>query len=254
MDSSSWCCEVQLTRPLLEALLGMPINNFPGQYVQAFTHKSSGLPANYERLEFLGDACLSMITAKHLFDSYSQEQEGFLTRLRTRLTCSSTLAHLGRSLGLHRYIVVSARAMEKQFHTNDKILEDVFEALIGALYLDLGLAITKNFFLGLVEQYIDNQALVVDVNYKDQLMRHAQQLKTPMPDYGSEKIPVGDGKWMYTVTAMWNGVSGRALHNTKKGAEQKAARLVLLQIGAQRQQQHRCTNRGPRRHPSAPHT
>lgn len=244
----SWCCEEVLTRPQLETLLGMPINNFPGQYLQAFTHKSSGLLENYERLEFLGDACLSMITAKHLFDSYRDEQEGFLTRLRTRLTCSSTLAHLGRALQLHRYVIVSARAMEKRFHRNDKILEDVFEALIGAMYLDLGLAITKKFFLGLIEKHIDPQALVVDVNYKDQLMRHAQQQKMGMPEYSSEKTPVGDGKWMYTVSATWNGVTGRALHNTKKGAEQKAARLVLLQVSNQGQR------RGPNRHSSAPHT
>lgn len=221
------------TQAELEATLGLPVNQFPGPYLEAFTHKSANPTMNYERLEFLGDACLSIISAKFLFDEFPSEQEGFLTRLRTRLTCSTTLAHFAKILGLHRFVIMNGRAMEKQFHLNDKILEDCFESLIGAMYLDLGLAMTKTFFLGLIRQHIDMQALLTDINFKDQLMRHAQQHRNPMPVYDFSRVGVGDNKYMYNVSVSYHGCVGRALHNTKKGAEQKAARLVLLQLGSE---------------------
>jgi len=116
-------------------------------YQRAFTHKSAlkryTLDKTYETLEFMGDSVLGFVITKMLFDKYESRQEGFLTKARTKLVRGTTLAEISQRLGLQRFIYVDHKAERNGWAHNAKLGEDVFEALIGAIYLDLGLVHAK---------------------------------------------------------------------------------------------------------------
>ena len=173
----------------LEDLVGTKINNLT-LYQKAFTHKSAikeyeELNDSFETLEFMGDSVLGFVITKFLFDKFEAKQEGFLTKARTKLVRSETLAALARKLGLHEWVLMDEKGMRNGWNNNPKILEDVFEALVGAIYLDLGLAHAKQFILRIYEnpEFIDLQSIMVDDNYKDHLMRYCQTNGLTLPDY-----------------------------------------------------------------------
>lgn len=228
---------VDMTRQLLERTLGFKVVNYPGNYFECFTHKSVAVyyhRASYERLEFLGDSVVNFVTAKYLFDTYPSEDEGFMTKLRTRLTRSDTLAHLARVLQLDRFVFMSGKGLYRKWNTNKRILEDVFEALIGAIYLDQGLVVAKNFFIGVIHKYIDMSEMHKDRNYKDILMRYQHARSQPLPEYISKEIVVHEEDKVrkhFHVSVTIDQCIGTGTHRTKKGAEQEAARAVLMSLG-----------------------
>ena len=171
-------------RSVLDALVGTKIKD-QNLYIRAFTHKSAlkryeNLKESYETLEFMGDSVLGFVVTKFLFDKYEKEQEGFLTKIRTKMVRGTTLAALARVLGFDKWILMDEKGERNGWNTNPKILEDVFEAFIGAIYLDLGMIHAKRFILCSFEKVETN---LVDDNYKDQLMRWCQAEKLPLPDY-----------------------------------------------------------------------
>ena len=89
-----------------------------------------------------------MVT-KYLFDRFETRQEGFLTKARTKLVRGETLAHIANHIGLNKFVVMDEKGMRNGWNSNTKVLEDVFESLIGAVYLDLGLLHAKEFILKL---------------------------------------------------------------------------------------------------------
>ena len=227
-----------MTRARLEQTLGFRVVNFPGPYYEAFTHKSVSnyyKRPSYERMEFLGDSLISFVTAKYLFDTYATENEGFMTKLRTRLTRSETLAYLASTLQLDRFIFMSGKGLYRGWNKNKRILEDVMEALVAAIYLDQGLVAAKNFFLDLVHKVVDMDEMHKDRNYKDILMRHQHARAQPLPVYVAEELVHTDqtGRTMrsFRVTVDIDGFVGKGTHRTKKGAEQEAAMMVLKSLG-----------------------
>ena len=138
-----------LSRDKLNSLVGTKINNIE-LYQRAFTHKSalkrySGLTGSYETLEFMGDSVLGFIITKHLFDQYEKHQEGFLTKARTKMVRGKTLCEISKILGLEKLILMDEKGERNGWNTNEHIMEDVFEALVGAIYLDLGMVHAKQF-------------------------------------------------------------------------------------------------------------
>lgn len=228
---------VDLTRELLERTLGFPVVHFPGSYLQCFTHKSVSnyyKRQSYERLEFLGDAVVNFTTAKYLFDRYPDEDEGFMTKLRTRLTRSETLAFLAEKLQLDRFVFMSGKGLYRKWNTNKRIMEDCMESLIGAVYLDQGLAQAKNFFIGLIEQHIDMNDMLKDRNYKDIAMRRQHACGQPLPVYECETLIQTDNERrikIFCVRVEIDSHVGHGTGRTKKEAEQAAARDVLLKLG-----------------------
>jgi len=216
----------------IDNLVGTKVKDI-SLYLRAFTHKSAlkkyTLTESFETLEFMGDSVLGFIITKMLFDRYEKEQEGFLTKARTKLVRGATLAHVARHLGLDRWILMDDKGSRNGWMSNDKILEDVFEALVGAIYLDMGLLYAKRFVLDIFNnpQIIDMNQLMVDDNFKDQLMRHCQQSKINLPIYNVE---LHDSK-MFTVSVVVNDVTvGIGLATTKKQAEQYAAQIGLKNL------------------------
>jgi ribonuclease III len=214
-----------LSRDRLNTLVGTKIKNME-LYQRAFTHKSAlkrytGLTGSYETLEFMGDSVLGFIITKHLFDLHEKEQEGFLTKARTKMVRGKTLCEISKVLGLDKLILMDEKGERNGWNTNEHIMEDVFEALVGAIYLDLGMVHAKQFVL---ESYTKVTTSLVDDNYKDQLMRWCQALKYDLPEYRLVNQVNGQFFIMVVVDGMDCG-AGFAL--TKKQAEQNAAEIVL---------------------------
>ena len=141
-----------LNRFDIEKLVGTKVNNL-AIYQKAFTHKSALkryiLNESFETLEFMGDSVLGFLVTKLLFDKYESRQEGFLTKARTKLVRGNMLASIARRLELDKWILMDEKGIRNGWNHNEKVLEDALEALIGAIYLDLGLLHTKKFVLGI---------------------------------------------------------------------------------------------------------
>ena len=213
-------------RDSLEQLVGTKVRDV-SLYQRAFTHKSalkkySGLRGSYETLEFMGDSVLGFIITRHLFDKYEEHQEGFLTKARTKMVRGKTLCEISEKLGLQTWILMDDKGIRNGWNTNPNILEDVFEALIGAIYLDLGMVHAKKFVFAAFDQV---EVSLTDDNYKDQLMRQCQAAHLPLPDY-QVRSQYADGT--FHVEVVLDGVpSGSGFASTKKQAEQNAAQVAL---------------------------
>jgi len=150
-------------------------------YEKAFTHRSLGLkkedgnPLNYERLEFLGDAMLGAVIAAHLFNEVQGGNEGYLTKMRSKVVSRKHLNELGRELNLLRYV----RAAIPKEHFGANIHGNLFEALIGAIYLDQGYAYCRKFInKRVIEPYVDIEKLEGRIiSYKSVLIEWCQKEK-----------------------------------------------------------------------------
>jgi ribonuclease-3 len=221
-----------ITKLEIEELVGTRVSNV-SVYIQAFTHKSAlkqypELKGSYENLEFMGDSVLGFIITRYLYDMYSSEQEeGFLTKARTKIVRGTTLSSISERLGLYRWIVMDEKGTKKGWNRNPKILEDVLEALIGAIYMDLGIIHTKQFIFRLLQEFpVDMN----DDNYKDQLMRVCQNRRFELPVYSIDAQVNG----IFYVSVYVNSILyGRGCGTTKKQAEQFAAGEAIKTMGLQ---------------------
>jgi ribonuclease-3 len=184
----------ELTRRDIEKIIKMkPIDI--KKYRKAFVHKSvvktaredENLPdymeASYERYEFLGDSVLSLIVAKYIFAKFPNCQEGNLTKIRTKLVNGKTLSLFANKLELSKFLILNYKVENINGRTNNRILEDVFESLICAIYLDLGFNYAEKFVIDLIEEHIDFDELLIDNNYKDILLRFCQNKFGTTPSY-----------------------------------------------------------------------
>ena len=211
----------------VEQVVGTKVKNL-SLYQKAFTHKSAlkeheHLTESFETLEFIGDSVLGFVITKYLFDRYENKQEGFLTKARTKLVRGETLAHIANHLELSQWVVMDEKGMRNNWNTNTKILEDVFEALVGAIYMDIGLIHAKEFILRLYQdpKVIDMGTIMIDDNFKDHLMRHCQVNNWELPDYRV----VGHHEGIFYIDIYVQGVFfARGAARSKKQAEQNAAR------------------------------
>jgi ribonuclease-3 len=225
METEQQIPSPELSRDTLNALVGTKVKNV-ALYQRAFTHKSalkrySGLTGSYETLEFMGDSVLGFIITKHLFDLHEKEQEGFLTKARTKMVRGKTLCEISKVLGLDKLILMDEKGERNNWNTNEHIMEDAFEALVGAIYLDLGMVHAKTFVM---ESFTKVKTSLVDDNWKDQLMRWCQALKYPLPDYRL----MGNANGQFFITVIVDGMEcGSGFASTKKQAEQNAAEIVL---------------------------
>jgi ribonuclease-3 len=215
----------ELDRGRIEGLIGTRIGN-PDIYRTAFTHKSAlkqyALKSSYETLEFLGDAVLGFVVTKHLYDNFQKEDEGFLTKARTKIVRGKTLAAVARRLDLGSMVLMDDKGMRHEWFKNEKILEDIFEALVGAIYLDLGIIWAREF---VTRHVVQGPVSLEDDNYKDIVMRWCQAQHVPLPVY--EVLGSRNGFDVSLKVLEWitNG-TGR----TKKEAEQAAALKMMASL------------------------
>ena len=215
----------ELSRETINGLVGTKVNSME-LYQRAFTHKSalkrySGLTGSYETLEFMGDSVLGFIITRYLITKFPEEQEGFLTKARTKMVRGKTLCEISKVLGLDKLILMDEKGERNGWNTNEHIMEDVFEAPVGAIYLDLGMVHVKRFIFAAFDQM---EVSLKDDNWKDQLMRWCQALKYPLPEY--RLVSQTNGQFFISVYV--DGLNcGSGFASTKKQAEQNAAQIVL---------------------------
>lgn len=216
-----------ISRGLVDRILGqkMPITDLD-LFTEALTHKSAAGSfggRTQERLELLGDAVLSLCVSHMLFIKYPNESEGILTRMRTRMVNGKTLSQIGRAMGIRDGIILDPVAEKALQH--DRIYEDTFEALVGAVYLDQGLETARHFVFRQFDLHVDAEVLLQDTNFKDVLRRLATEHNMQTPNYVVERG--SDGLFecgLYMGDVIFAAEKGQ----TKKQAEMKAAERAVL--------------------------
>lgn len=189
----------------------------------------------YERLEFLGDSIIHAIIADYLYDRYEEDQ-GFMTTLRSKLVNAKILAVLSKKVKLNEYVMIG-RFMEQEGDRDIKthLLEDIMEAFIGALFIDSGrdYDICKEFIVKLIEQEVDFARLLYDENnYKDILLRYYHRMKWEPPKYKLIE-QIGDDKKIFKMGVMNNDgkIIGIGCGTTKRNGEQYASKIALMKFG-----------------------
>jgi ribonuclease-3 len=200
----------------------------------ALTHRSAEAPNN-ERLEFLGDAVLGMITAQYLFERFAEADEGALSRLRARLVSGDSLARLAAGIGLGELLVLGQGELKTGGFRRESILADALEALCGALYLDGGLAAAHAAVLHLLAPAL--QSLTLPAELKDPKTRLQELLQArglPLPRYSVDSVAGELHAQVFRVTCEVEPLAARATAagSSRRRAEQGAAARVLEQIQA----------------------
>ena len=184
-----------------------------------------------ERLEFLGDAVLELISSEFLFFDESRMQEGDLTKLRASMVCEPTLAFCARQLKLGEYLLLGKGEEATGGRLRDSVVSDAMEALIGAIYIDGGFASAKEFIMKFVLNDLDNRKLFYDS--KTILQETVQGRGIGAMDYklAGESGPDHDKKF---EVELWIGgkKTSTGEGHTKKAAEQEAAYKALIKLHA----------------------
>ena len=189
-----------------------------------------------ERLEFLGDSVLSVVVSEHLFEKFSSNPEGDLTQRRALLVQSASLAAYSRSIGLGDYLYLGHGEEKNCGRERQSTLENAFEALVAAIYLDAGengLAEVRRFVLPIVDKYLEENYDHKHIDAKTELQQLIQQAEGDFLEYVviAERGP--DHKKEFEVVARLNSnIIGRGKGNSKREAEQNAAKEALRLFGA----------------------
>jgi len=203
-----------------------------GLFERALTHRSAGAPNN-ERLEFLGDAVLGMLTAQYLCERFEGADEGQLSRLRARIVSGDSLAQVAATLGLSEWLVLGPGELKSGGARRQSILADALEALCGAIYLDGGLVAARSVMLGVLAPalQLDSPALLKDP--KTRLQELLQGRGLALPRYSVQSVEGALHAQVFRVTCDVEpmAASASATGSSRRRAEQAAAALVLAQIG-----------------------
>jgi ribonuclease-3 len=225
----------------LEATLSTAISR-PEYFEEALTHRSylqmphmQGGSSN-ERLEFLGDAVLSLIVGEYLFHRHRDAPEGELTKIRSRLVNRKALSIMASGLSLGDFMLLSPAAMQLGDKGMDTILSDAFEAVIGAIYLDGGYASAKEFVNRCIENALAQKLLSIgDDNFKSQLLEYTQSLGLGTPKYHTMRQDGPDHDRTFTVEVhIGDRAYGAGSGKNKKDAEQSAAGETLAILAKDR--------------------
>ena len=213
--------------------------------IEPILDESKAIPLqekSYERSEFVGDSVIHLILATYLWTRYENQNEGFMTRLRTKVENGIVLSQLAKAIGLQKYVLIS-RSMEKSHcrEKNTHILEDVFEAFVMALFIDSGkdYILCERFVIGLIEKEIDIAELLhSEDNFKDILLQYFHQEKWQDPIYDVLNISGVDHNKKFSIyvkrkkTPKDEGdIVGNSTSTTKKKGEQDAAKQALIYFG-----------------------
>lgn len=193
------------------------------------------VPADYERLEFLGDAVLELVTSRMLFEQYDWE-EGKLTKVRANIVCEPSLALIARTYGLGEYMVFGHGEEKTGGRKRDSILCDLVEAVIGAVYLDGGFEEAKALIERMVFVHLKDIMNQGIVDYKSFLQEYLQSKGRHTPDYqvAAEQGPPHDRTFVINL-CLDGKVFCTASGKSKKKAEQEAARMAIIALKANEQ-------------------
>lgn len=208
------------------------------------------MDADYERLEFLGDSVVSIVVAKYLYERFPDEDEGFLTKMRTKLVNGEMLGFLGEKLNFGEFAIMSRHIEDKcKGRTSQHILEDMFEAFVGAMFLDfneidnynlldkfysgIGYQICEKFIVNVIEEHVDFSELILkNNNYREQLNRYFNETYGTPIKFTDPVVDGGLNDKLYTVSVL-DGKDvciGTGNGKSKKKAEQYACKDTLKNL------------------------
>lgn len=218
----------------LHHILGFKPQNLT-YYRKAFTHRSTnkqddkGNPFNYERLEFLGDAMLGSVIAAHLYNQVPTGNEGYLTKMRSKIVSREHLNELGRDFKLIDFV---ESKVNPQFF-GENIHGNIFEAFIGAIYLDKGFAYCEKFIQKkVIEPYVNIAQLEGKViSYKSLIIEWCQKEKKSFLFEAVDDTTGNEEQRYFSVKLMINDkVMGKARATSKKKAEEKASQRAFFAL------------------------
>lgn len=212
---------------------------------------------SYERLEFLGDAILGYVVAHYLMDRFPDQDEGFLSKMRTKIVNGKMLGHLAQLIGFPKFAILSKQIEDVSGRKNYKIMEDVFEAFIGAIMIDfqkdedivifpthlsnlevpfqgVGYYMAQQWIISVIEKYIDFSDLIqAKTNYKDMLVRYMQHTFQDAPRFFEVNVDMKQNMKIFTycVKNKHGAILGTAQGHSKKEAENNAAQMALQYFG-----------------------
>ena len=199
---------------------------------QALTHSSysnengGGHQGSNERMEFLGDAVLELVSSVYLFERYPEVTEGELTRKRASMVCEPSLAYCAKQIGLGDYLLLGNGEDQNGGRFRDSVVSDALEALIGAVYLDGGFDPARALILKHILEAQKESELFRDS--KTQLQEYVQGKGLPQISYKMTGESGPDHNKVYTAVCMiGEEETGSGTGHTKKAAEQEAARISL---------------------------
>jgi len=240
---------------LLQQKIGIHFRD-PGLLLEAVTHSSfanespSVSPRDNERLEYLGDAVLQLITAEYLYKHHPGATEGELTQTRSAMVNTNTLAQLAEQLDLGSYLYLGKGIAKGGGRSLKSLLANAFEAVLGAVFLDAGYDAAYHYYL---DRYRTLPSPVRDENFKGKLQQVAQERFGETPVYDSEGARVGNRREYTSVVFAGAEPLGTGHGATKQEAEQDAARAALetlvasvVETSATKQAKPR-TRRSPRK-------
>lgn len=201
-------------------------------FYKAITHKSHNLASDQnsnERLEFLGDSVLDAVVAEFLFERFPEEDEGYLTKVKSKVVSRKTLAEIAEEMQIRKILLYnSSRSINLA-----TIEGNAFEAIMGAIYLDGGFeAVKKSIHQHIFRKYVDlNRILEEEIDFKSRLFIWCQRSKLQL-DFRVLSEENLNGSWQYTVMATINDRDyGQGSGTSKKMAEQAASKETLELMG-----------------------
>ncbi|MDR2383835.1 MAG: ribonuclease III [Prevotellaceae bacterium] len=209
----------------LKQLLG----TYPGNvdyYKCAFTHRSaigSKKTGHNERLEYLGDAMLGAIVADYLYEKYPSHEEGLLTKMRSKLVNRMTLLNVGKTMNLDKFLVSQVNiSVEGKF-----VLSNMVEALVGAVFLDMGYRHTKYFVVNiLLKDLLNSDIESIEYDFKSKILEWGQKHKQEISFVSQQEVENDSTPIFFSDILIDGAVAGRGSGYTKKESEQNAAKTV----------------------------
>ena len=203
-----------------------------GLYEQAFRHKSKSVIIDdcvnsNERLEYLGDAIISMIVADYLYKKYPKKSEGYLTKLRSNIVSRKNLNYYGNKINIEPLI-----DYKRGNNTYKSLLGNVIEAIIAAVYIDLGYSQARNVFINyLLEKYSDTSKLEnINEDFKSQVIIYCQKFKKTLNFKLLNTFSKEDNPFFEIAIEINGEIISRASANSKIIAEQEASRKMLFNL------------------------
>lgn len=215
-DTADWLAALIARTPLDPAL-----------YTQALTHGSAGAKT-YERLEFLGDRVLGLSIAQWLYEHFPDEPEGKLSRRFNALVSGEVCASVARSAGVPQHLILGKQARDDGATDSDNVLGDVMEAIIGALFLECGMDIARDFVRRLWADRVDTQS-AAPRHPKSALQEWAAANKRKPPHYVLTDRSGPHHALRFTVTVSINGAGEASAEGGSKQEAETAAALALLE-------------------------
>jgi len=210
---------------------------------------------SYERLEYLGDSILNFVVANYLYMRFPDQSEGFLSKIRTRIVNGKMLGYLAEKIGFNKYAIISKQVEDANGRNNYKIMEDIFEAFIAAIYIDFqtindkvilpekiklepltgaGYFIAEQWIIFIIENYIDFTDLILQkTNYKDMLVNYMQQTFQASPKFFELNISTIDSSKVFTycIKDRNNTIIATSTGSSKKEAENNVSKEALIYYG-----------------------